>query len=214
MEKIVLIGGGGHCKVIIDILRKEKKYEIVGICDRNVGEKIMGVPVIGDDSVLPQLLKSGVENAFICIGALGNPHKRIKIMNNLMELGFKLPTAIHPEAVISEEVLIEEGTCVMAGAVINAGSKIGKLSIINTSSVVEHDCVIERNVHISPRACICGNVKIGCNSHIGAGSTVIQGIKIGGNSTIGAGAVVIRDIKDKSKAVGVPAKIIKAYENK
>lgn len=210
MEKIVLIGGGGHCKVIIDILRKGNKYEIVGICDRNVGDKIMGVPVIGDDSVLPQLLKSGIKNAFICIGALGNPQKRINIMNNLVELGFKLPTVIHPKAIISEEVLIEDGTCVMAGAVINAGAKIGKLSIINTSSVVEHDCVIEQNVHISPRACICGSVTIRSNTHIGAGSTIIQEIKIGKNSIIGAGAVVIRDIEDNSKAVGVPAKIIKA----
>lgn len=211
MEKIVLIGGGGHCKVIIDIINSTKKYEIVGICDRVIGSIINGVEVIGNDDILPQLYKDGVKNSFICIGGIGNPQKRINIQNNLKKIGFNLPSVIHSNAILGSEVYLGEGTCVMAGAIINASAKIGELGIINTGAVIEHDCNIENNVHISPRACLCGGVNVGFNTHIGAGATVNHLVKIGNNVIVGSGSVVTKDIKDRCTVVGVPYKIIKEW---
>ncbi|HEY8362210.1 MAG TPA: acetyltransferase [Tissierellaceae bacterium] len=213
MKKIVLIGGGGHCKVIIDIIRSTAEYEIIGITDKNnIGQKVLGVPIIGDDEILEELKNKGVDYAFICVGAIDNIQKRWGIYDKLKEIGFKMPILIHRDAIVSRYALIEEGTCVMPGAIVNSCAYIGKNCIINTSSVIEHDCVIEANTHVSPKAVLGGEVKIGENSHIGMGSTIIQGIRIGNNVTIGAGAVVINDIPDNSVAVGVPAKVVRTKQ--
>ncbi|MGE5628573.1 MAG: acetyltransferase [Solirubrobacterales bacterium] len=209
MKKIVLIGAGGHCKVIIDIIQSTKEYEIVGITDTKETGIIFDIPVIGNDDILQELYKTGVEYAFISIGSINDFEKRNKIFKMIKSIGFKIPVLIHKSAIVSQFSSIEEGTCIMAGAVINPGTIIGENCIINTGSVVEHDCMVGNNTHISPNASIAGNVAIGCNTHIGIGSTVIQGKTLGENVTIGAGAVVIDDIIDNSLAVGVPAKVIK-----
>ncbi|MEA4828309.1 MAG: acetyltransferase [Clostridium sp.] len=211
MKKIVLVGGGGHCKVIIDIIKSTNEYEIVGVTDNNkIGEKLLDVPIIGNDDMLPELFKSGVKNAFVSLGALNNIEVRDKIYNKLKNVGFNIPKLIHNKAVVSPYTEIHDGTCIMAGAIVNAGSVINENCIINTSSVIEHDCIIGRNTHVSPRSCIAGGCSIGENSHIGAGCCIIQGINIGSNVVIGAGAVVLKDIKDHVTAVGIPAKIIKS----
>lgn len=211
MKKIVLVGGGGHCKVIIDIIKSTNEYEIVGVTDNNkIGEKLLDVPIIGNDDILPELFKSGVKNAFVSLGALNNIEVRDKIYNKLKNVGFNIPKLIHNKAVVSPYTEIHDGTCIMAGAIVNAGAVINENCIINTSSVIEHDCIIGRNTHVSPRSCIAGGCSIGENSHIGAGCCIIQGINIGSNVVIGAGAVVLKDIKDHVTAVGIPAKIIKS----
>lgn len=210
-NKIVLIGGGGHCKVIIDILKNNKDYEIVGITDTdNVGGNVLDVPIIGGDSILPSLYHKGITNAFVCIGALNNICLRDKIYYKLKDIGFSIPKLIHKEAIVSPYAKIGDGTCVMAGAVINPDSIVEENCIINTASVIEHDCVIGRNTHISPRSCILGGCKVGTNSHIGAGGIILQGVSIGDNVIIGAGAVVLRNVEDNVTAVGSPAKIIKS----
>lgn len=208
-KKIVLLGAGGHCKVIIDIIKSTNEYEIIGITDKNIKGALTGVPIIGDDSTLEELYKSGVEHAFICLGAIDNLSVRNKLYNMLKTIGFKIPILIHKDTIISQNVSIGEGTCIMPGVIVNSGVYIGENCIINTGSIIEHDCKIENNTHISPKVCIGGGVKIGYNSHIGIGSNVIQGICIGNNVTIGAGAVVINNLKDNCTAVGVPAKPIK-----
>lgn len=211
MEKIVLVGGGGHCKVIIDIIKSTNEYEIVGVTDNNkIGEKLLDVPIIGNDDMLSELFKSGVKNAFVSLGALNNIEVRDKIYNKLKKIGFNIPKLIHNKAVVSPYTEIHDGTCIMAGAIVNAGAVINENCIINTSSVIEHDCIIGRNTHVSPRSCIAGGCSIGENSHIGAGCCIIQGINVGSNVVIGAGAVVLKDIKDHVTAVGIPAKIIKS----
>lgn len=209
MKQIVLIGAGGHCKVIIDIIKSTHEYDIVGITDRNVNGNVLGVPIIGDDSVLKKLYDEGVEYAFITIGALSNINLRNNIYIELNNIGFKLPILIHKTAVISQFSDIKDGTCIMAGAIVNPDTYVGQNCIINTGCVIEHDCKIGNNTHISPNVAIAGSVSIGINTHIGIGSSIIQGKVIGNNVTIGAGAVVIDDIIDNSLAVGVPAKVIK-----
>lgn len=209
MKKIVLIGAGGHCKVIIDIIKSRNEYEIVGITDKDNSKSVLNVPVIGDDSVLSRIHNSGVEYAFICIGALDNIKIRNNLYSKLKTIGFKLPVLLHETAIISPFSDIRSGTCIMAGVIINPGTTIGENCIVNTGSVVEHDCKIGVNTHISPNVSIAGGVKIGNNTQVGIGSSIIQGRIIGNDVTIGAGSVVITDIKDNSLAVGVPAKIIK-----
>lgn len=214
MEKIVLIGAGGHCKVIIDIIKSTNEYEIVGIIDREQNsDSILNVPIIGNDSKLKKIYDSGIHNAFICIGALNNINLRNVIHNNLELIGFKFPVLIHKNSIVSEFAYIESGTCVMAGAIINAGSYIGKNCIVNTGCIIEHDCKIGNNTHISPNVSIAGGTTVGDNTHVGIGSSIIQGIILGNNVTIGAGAVVINNIDDNGLAVGVPAKVIKFKEN-
>lgn len=213
MEKIVLVGAGGHCKVIIDIIKSACQYDIVGVTDKaydiSYDKFVLDIPIIGDDSILDELYKNGVKNAFVCVGALQNIAIRDVIYNKLKDIGFNIPVLIHKNATVSPYANIALGTCVMAGAIINPGAFIGKNCIINTGAVIEHDCTVQRNTHISPRACVAGGVNIGYNTHIGMGSSIIQTVHIGNNVIIGAGAVVLENIADNVTAVGVPSKIIK-----
>lgn len=210
MNKIVLIGAGGHCKVIIDILKSMKKYEVVGILDnKNKSKYLLDVPIIGDDTLLNELFLKGIKNAFICIGALNNINIRNNIYENLKKIGFKLPVLIHEKSIVSEYAKLGEGTCVMPGAIVNAGSIIKENCIINTGSIIEHDCLISSNCHVSPNVVLGGQTTIESNCHIGIGSTIIQGINVGENVTIGAGAVVVNNIEANSVAIGVPAKVLR-----
>jgi sugar O-acyltransferase (sialic acid O-acetyltransferase NeuD family) len=210
MKKIVLVGAGGHCKVIIDLIRSIGEYEIVGITDKNnVNEKIFSIDIIGDDSKLQEIYDLGVEYAFICVGALENIKFRNKLFDVLKDIGFKLPVLVHRKAVVSEYAKIDEGSCVMAGAIINSGASIGKNCIVNTGSIIEHDCVVKDNSHISPNACLAGGVIIGHNTQIGLSSSVIQNVIIGNNVILGSGAVAIDNIDDDTIATGVPAKVIR-----
>lgn len=214
MKKIVLIGGGGHSKVIIDIIRSTDEFEIVGITEKNsVLDSILDVPILGDDSILEELLNKGVEYAFISIGINENVNLRNTLYNKIKKIGFVIPTLIHKQTIISQYTTLGEGTCVMAGAVINPNVRIGNNSVINTGAIIEHDCIIGDNTFISPGTILAGNVTIKNNSLIGMGSKIIEGKTIGNNVTIGAGAVVINDIPDNCVAVGVPAKAIKKKVN-
>ncbi|MBU3181557.1 acetyltransferase [Clostridium psychrophilum] len=214
MEKIVLVGAGGHCKVIIDIIKSVGKYDVVGVTDKNYfkGKFVLDIPIIGDDSILEELYYKGVKNAFVCIGALQNMGLRDKIFNKLKAIGFNIPVLIHKDAIVSSYACISFGTCVMPGAIINSGACIGENCIVNTGAVIEHDCKLQRNTHISSKACIAGGVSVGHDTNIGMGSSIIQSLQIGNNVIIGAGTVVIDNIVDNAVAVGVPSKIIK-YKN-
>jgi len=210
-KKIVLIGGGGHCKVVISILKKLDSFEIVGIADNyKTGGLISGVKVIGTDDDLKDIYKSGIHNALITVGSTKDDTKRYRLFNMAKEIGYKFPVIISPEAIVDESIKIVEGTVIMPGSIINIDSSIGKNCIINTGVIIEHDCKIGNHCHIAPGVHISGEANIGELSFIGIGATMLQGIKIGKNVTIGAGAVVIDDIPDNVIAVGNPAKIIKS----
>ncbi len=209
-EKVVLTGGGGHCKVVIDAIRKEGIYEIFGITDlKNTGSEILGIKIIGTDDILEELLYKGITSALITLGHMKCNTRRVHLFNKLCELGFSLINVLHPGAIIGEEVSLGKGNVILAGSIINSCTSIGSNCIINTGSIVEHDCIIENHVHISPGVNLAGGVKVGENTHIGMGADVIEGVTIGKNCIIGAGAVVIGDIPHNSVAVGIPAKVIK-----
>lgn len=208
VKKIILVGGGGHCKVIIDLLRFIGEYEIVGILDKRTGIKeALGVPVIGDDCLLAEVYKSNVHFAFITVGAINNLLKRKVLFEKVKKIGFQFPVLIHPSAIISQYAKIGEGTCLMAGAIVNADAQIGENAIINTGAIIEHDCIVGNNVLISPGAILAGQVEVKKNTFIGMGCKIKQGITIGENTIIGAGSVVTKNIPANSVAYGVPATI-------
>lgn len=210
-KKIILIGGGGHCKVVISILKKLDNFEIAGIVDINkAGSLVSGIKIIGADDDLRDIYKSGIHNALITVGSIKDNTKRYKLFNMAREIGYNFPVIISPEAIVDKSVKIGEGTVIMPGSIINIDSSIGKNCIINTGAIIEHDCKIGDYCHIAPGVHISGTVSIGKLSFIGIGATIIQGMKIGKNVTVGAGSVVIKDIPDNVIAVGNPAKIIKS----
>lgn len=204
-KDIILIGGGGHAKVIIDVIRSTNQYNIIGICDRYTGE-LEGIPILGRDEILPKLYDQGIKNAFICVGALGNPQIRWNLYKYLKDIGYSLPVLIHRTAYVASSATIEEGTCIMPGVIINPGVQVGKMAIINTASIIEHDCKVGDNTHISPGACLCGNVRVGANTHVGAKSVINQGMSIGNDVMIGSGSVVINNVDCNDLVVGVPAR--------
>jgi sugar O-acyltransferase (sialic acid O-acetyltransferase NeuD family) len=207
-NKILLIGGGGHCKSVIDTLIRSDQYDEIGVIDKeeNVGESILGVSIIGCDDELPKLYREGFKEAFVTVGSVGNPKLRIKLFNTLGKIGFNIPNIVDSTALISNEVKLEKGIFVGKNTVINAGCFIKNGAIINTSAVIEHDCLIEEFSHIGPGALLCGEVRVGENTHIGAKSVIRQQIKIGSNSIIGMGSTVLTHIGNDVVAYGSPCK--------
>lgn len=208
-KKVVLLGAGGHCRVIIDIVKNYKNIKIIG-CTAVEKVKNFPVPVLGSDEVLPQILAAGkAEYAFVAVGGTGDNTLRKNLYNRILEIGFKSLNIIHPQSIISETASLGMGNVIMAGSIINANVKIGNNNIINTGSIIEHDVKIGSHVHISPGAILAGGVRVGDLSHIGLGAKVVERITIGRNCLLGAGTVIIEDIPDNSVVVGIPGKIIR-----
>lgn len=202
-KKVVIIGAGGHAKVIADIIEKSGD-EIVGFLDDN---KEIGTTIINEYKVIGDLnnrftMAVTKENLEFII-AIGDNKKREEISHSP---NLKFYTAIHPSAQIGLDVRIEEGTVIMANSCINSSARIGKHCIINTGAIIEHDNIIEDFVHISPNTSLGGTVKIGESTHVGIGSIVKNNITICKNCTIGAGAVVVKNIIEEGTYVGVPAR--------
>lgn len=206
-RRLVLVGGGGHAKVILEILRAASPpWDIVGIVDASPDHRgVLGVRVLGDDSVLPSLRADGVDAAFVAIGENG---LRQNLAVSVRDLGFELVNAISPAATLSPSAKLGRGVAIMAGAVINAEAEIGDLSIINTGALVDHDVQVGEAAHIAPGCAIAGNVAIGERALIGVGARLLPGITIGEDATIGGGACVTQDIAARATAVGIPARVI------
>lgn len=210
MEKIILIGSGGHGKTIADTIEKLQLYEIEGfIGEEEIGKVVYkNYCIVGHDNDLESIYNKGIKNAFICIGFLGKPSNRNKIYNELKRIGFNIPVIQDNTAIVADNIIIGEGTYIGRNAVINSESKIGKMCIINTSSVIEHECIIGDFSHISVGTVLCGQVNIGNDSFIGANATVIQQVKVGNKVIVGAGSVILKDTTDNIVLVGAPARNI------
>lgn len=203
MKDVIIIGAGGHAKVIAEIVLKSGD-NVVGFLDDN--NDLQNKAIYLNKKVIGTTKDINKYNDYYFVIGIGNNtiRKKINENNNL-----KLYTAIHPSAIIAQDVEIGEGTVIMPGVVINPGTKIGKNCIINTSSSLDHDNLIEDYVHISPGAHLAGTVKVGESSWICTGVTIINNITIGENNIIGAGATVIEDIAENNHTyVGVPVRKI------
>lgn len=204
--EVSLYGGGGHARVIADVLRVRQinlatQYEDdLRLVEDPSGQFQPGIMLSGKENFTPPL------NPLII--AIGKNQIRQNIANSLKSIDVNYATVIHPRANISDSATIGNGSVIFSNAVIQVGTEVGMHVIINTSASIDHECKIGDFAHISPNATLCGNVTVGEGTHIGAGATVIEGVKIGKWSTVGAGAVVIRDVEDFQTVVGCPAKQI------
>ena len=197
-DSIVLIGGSGHAKVIIDCIRASGR-EIFGILDDGIpaGSDVQGVPVLGNVSEYEKF----TDHPFLI--AIGSNAVRRRIAESC---DVRWAVVVHPRAVISPSAQLGEGTVVMPNAVVNACAYVGKHCIINTGAVVEHDNVLSDYVHISSNAALGGTVSVGTGTHIGISACVRNNIHICGDCTVGAGAVVVQDIHEPAIYAGVPAR--------
>jgi sugar O-acyltransferase (sialic acid O-acetyltransferase NeuD family) len=208
-NKLLLVGAGGHCRSVIDSINRVQ-YTDIAIIDlpEMVGEDVFSVPIAGTDNELPSFFENGYKEAFITLGSIGNPAKRVALYKKLKKIGFNFPSIIDATAIVSKiNVTIDEGVFIGKGVIINTGVKIGACSIINTGAIIDHDCNIGKFVHIAPGVRMSGGICIRDNTHIGIGSSLIQSVSIGRNSIIGAGSVVVSDIGEDITAFGVPCKI-------
>ncbi|MGG4107929.1 acetyltransferase [Paenibacillus lautus] len=204
-KKVLVVGGGGHAKVVIDILKGyDDCYEIIGFTSQTSDiENILGVPYLGDDSIIPNLQ---IANCFIV--AIGNNKTRKNIFERLIRLGLEPINAISQSSYVSPNAHIGRGIVVVAGAVINPCSTIHDNVIINTLTGIDHDCVVGAHAHIAPGSSLAGGVKVGEGAFIGMKASVIPEKTIGEWSVVGSGAVVVSDIPSAVTVVGVPAKKI------
>jgi UDP-perosamine 4-acetyltransferase len=204
---VVVIGAGGHAKVLIDILVLGG-IQVLGVTDPNTdraGEMLSGVSILGSDQALMEFEPESLR-LVNGIGSTADTRLRQSVFEHLTDKGYRFDVAVHPKAIVAQEVMLGEGAQVMAGAIIQPGVRVGVNCIINTGAVVDHDCVIGDHVHVAPGAVLSGNVSIGDGSHIGCGGTVMQSIQIGAGSVIGAGAVVTMNVDDEDTVTGVPAR--------
>ena len=211
LPKVVIIGSSGHAKVVIDIIEKAHKHEIVGLIDsfKAPGTMSFGYSVLGDEFILPSL----VSNCDLagCFIAIGDNWNRSIVSEKISTLAPNLPfiSPIHPSAQIARNVTVGFGTVLMAGAIVNSDSKIGNFCILNTKASVDHDNIMEDFSSLAQNATTGGNVHIGAFSAVSLGANIINGQVIGIHAVIGAGAVVTNNIPDFCVAHGVPAKISK-----
>ncbi len=208
---VIVTGGGGHAKVLIDSLLA-LSIHILGFTDRNAANMyhtIRGIRMLGDDGAVLWHRADSIR-LVNGIGSTGPTNKREEIFEYFKSLGYIFAAVIHPASAVSRDVEISEGAQIMAGAIIQPGSRIGKNTIVNTKASVDHDCLIGDHVHLAPGVTLSGKVKVGSGAHVGTGATVIQGVNIGQKCLIGAGALVLGDIPAGCAAVGVPARIIQS----
>ena len=206
-NKIILLGGGGHAKVLIDLVNASGQFEILGILTTQleIGTTVLNVPVLGDDDLLSGLYSKGIKNVCIAIGSVKDNARRRILFDKVKQMGFLVPYLLHPQTIISKNVHFSEGVQIMAGVNVQTDSLFKENTIINTGAIIEHDCSIGSHVHICPGAVISGGCTVGDGAFIGAGATVMQEINIGKCVTVAAGAVVANDAPDRSMVKGVPA---------
>ncbi len=188
-KKILLIGGGGHCKSVIDVIEQENKYIIMGIIDKKeiIGQDLLGYKVIGCDDDLEKLFEK-YKYAIITVGQIKSNNLRVKLFDKVKSIGYKLPVIKSPLSYVSTYAHVDEGTVVMHHAVVNADAKIGKNCIINTKALIEHDVTIEDNCHISTGAILNGGAKVKENTFYGSNATSKEYVEIDG--FIKAGSLV------------------------
>lgn len=207
----IVLGAGGHAKVVIDALRGMAGVVVAGVLTGEStcgGAQVLGVPVLGNDGLLSRLAGEGITHFTVGIGGIGPNPLRERLFEKAMTVGLKPLSVVHPAAVVSAHAVLEDGVQVFAGAIVHPGARLCCGCIINTGVIVEHDAVAEEFAHLASGCRVAGEVVVGRYAFVGAGVTVIQRITIGASAFIGAGAVVIRDVPDDARVAGVPARIM------
>lgn len=209
MIDVVILGAGGHGRVVLDILLQGKILKPVGFLDNNKklhGRRIDGLPVLGDICALSDLRRRGIQGAVVAIGDNGVR----RAMGELIEQsGLELHNAVHPSAQLAMNATLGKGVVIAAGALVCAHCQIGDYAILNTGCIVDHESMIGTSVHICPGVRLAGHVVVESGAFIGIGATIVQNVRVGFEAVVGAGAVVTADVDPMTTVVGVPARTIK-----
>jgi len=206
---LVLLGGGGHAKMLIEIVRLRGRACLTGILDADRakwGLEIMGVPVLGGDDLLPSLVAKEVTHFAVGLGSIRDNGPRRRLFELGVACGLTPITLVHPSSIVSAEAALGEGAQLLPGCIVNAGAWIGRNALINSAAAVEHDCTIGDHAHIATGARLASTVHVEEEAHIGAGATIRQCLRIGRGAVVGAGAVVVADVPAGWVVVGVPAR--------
>jgi sugar O-acyltransferase (sialic acid O-acetyltransferase NeuD family) len=209
MKQVLIIGAGGHAKVVADALVASGR-QVVGFTagDPEGGmhsELLPGLKVLGTDEVLCNYSPTELD-LVNGLGGINCSGLRRRVQERLEAEGWHFSGVRHPTAVVSQFAKVSAGVQLLAACVVQAGASIAEGSIVNTAAVVEHDSVLDTYVHVAPRAVICGNTRVGRNSHVGAGAIVRQGLQLGPDTLVGAGAVVVKDFVGRGTLIGIPAR--------
>lgn len=201
--QLLVIGAGGHARVVIDVARAAGFDPVAALDPSSVGSTCNGVEVIGGDAMAERLFAEGLTQ---CVIAIGDNRLRWKLGERLRAIGFALPLVAHPSAILSPSARIGDGTVIMPLAVVNAAAAVGRLVIVNSAAVIEHDCAIGDGAHVAPGCRLGGTVTVGAGTLVGIGSVVRPEARIGDQATIGAGSTVIGDLAANVVATGCPAR--------
>lgn len=211
IPRCVILGAGGHARVVIDALQAIGVGVPHGVLDPDRARwdaQLLGVPILGGDELLPRLAREGVTHFVVGVGSVGDSRTRRRLFELAMRHGL-IPLAVrHPSSVCSRWAKIGAGTVLLPASVVNAGAQVGVNVIVNTGAIVEHDCIIGDHAHVATGARLSGTVSIGEGAHVGAGATIRQHISVGADAVIGAGAVVIDDVESRTVVAGVPARVL------
>jgi sugar O-acyltransferase (sialic acid O-acetyltransferase NeuD family) len=210
---VLIIGAGGHGRVVLDIIRTASEHAVVGFLDADAslaGQRVAGVPVLGAVNLLSRL--KAQQRAAAAIVAIGDARVRRSHARLVEDAGLQLLTVVHPHATVASTATIGRNVVIAAGARVCADANIADGVIVNTNAVVEHECEVAAESHICPGALLAGRVRVGAGAFIGLGAKIIPCVSIGAEATIGAGAVVLQDVPAQATAVGVPARIIRTRQ--
>lgn len=193
---VLIYGGGGHGKSLIELIRAAHLFPIAGIIDdaKPIGSSILNIPVVGQKNNLAYLYQKGFRLAINAVGGIGDITTRIRVFETLHAIGFRCPTVIHPTAFVEKSVTLAEGAQIFPHAYIGSDVRVGYGVIVNTGAIVSHDCVLEDYVNLSPGAILAGEVTVGAKTLIGMGVTVNLQVHIGEHCRIGNGANIKRDV--------------------
>jgi UDP-perosamine 4-acetyltransferase len=206
---VVVLGAGGHARVLLDVLLERGDLKVEGILDADpaaYGKNIWNVPVLGGDELLAVLARRGVTGYVVGVGSASDTRPRQAVFERGLAAGLEPVEVLHPAALWSARAARGRCAQILAAAVVNAGVRLGDNVLVNTAAIVEHDCVVGDHCHVASGAVLAGAVRLGVGVHVGAGAVVRQGVTVGDRAVIGAGAVVVRDVPAGVTVAGVPAR--------
>lgn len=205
----VVIGGGGHARVLIDAIKAAHPHANLAVVDADAsraGSSLLGVPIVGNDDILAELVRNGTRQFVIGVAGVRDNGPRARLFERARELGLEPITVIHPGASVSQYATVGAGCQIFAGAIVNACATLGVNVVVNTGAIVEHDCIVDDHAHVATGARLAGAVHVEALAHIGAGSVVRQLLRVGRAAVVGAGAAVVKDVRPSAVVAGVPAK--------